>query len=240
MIVSSDGINNAFFNKARNYKSKGTDRGVVFVILRHHWGMTPQGRLKRSPSVCLTLEFPSYAISAFHAALINCWLTPAPHTAITVTFYLASQQQGQFNPFLPLQLPSSWSKLPSFFFKHSTVLRYTSFSDELADRSTSWASKNSETDSDMESRLSLEACWVRGIPICSPACRKKHIQTHEMFTVPCYDDTFKNRNRPEQTQTPSQDNTEFILQHVYPCQRASSHPFLISHSFLLTLMSGSA
>lgn len=36
--------------------------------------------------------------------------------------------------------------------------RYTSFSDELADRSTSWASKNSETDSDMESRLSLDAC----------------------------------------------------------------------------------
>lgn len=55
-----------------------------------------------------------------------------------------------------------------------TLLCYTSFSDELADRSTSWASKNSETDSDMESRLSLEACWVSGIPICSPACRRAH------------------------------------------------------------------
>lgn len=65
------------------------------------------------------------------------------------------------------------------------------------------------------------------------------MQTHETFTVPCYDDRLKNQNRPAQTQTPSEDNTEFILQRVYPCQRASSHPFLISN-FPLTLMSGSA
>lgn len=38
----------------------------------------------------------------------------------------------------------------------------TSFSDELAERSTSWASKNSETDSDMERRLSLATCCDRG------------------------------------------------------------------------------
>lgn len=51
----------------------------------------------------------------------------------------------------------------------------TSFSDELADRSTSWASKNSDTDSDMERRLSLATCCDRGrlTWICSPAYRKK-------------------------------------------------------------------
>lgn len=34
----------------------------------------------------------------------------------------------------------------------------TSFSDELADSSTSWASKNSDTDSDIDSLLSLDVC----------------------------------------------------------------------------------
>lgn len=38
----------------------------------------------------------------------------------------------------------------------------TSFSEELGDNRTSWASKNSDRESVMESRLSLESWWTRG------------------------------------------------------------------------------
>lgn len=71
-----------------------------------------------------------------------------------------------------------------------------------------------------------------------PAGKHKHRQ--EMFTVSCYDDRFRKQNTPEQTQTPKEDSRDFVLQHVYPCQRASFHPFLISNFFPLTLMSSSA
>lgn len=45
----------------------------------------------------------------------------------------------------------------------------------------------------MESRLSLEACWVRGIPICSSACRQTHANTeddsvYESGTIPNWSD----------------------------------------------------
>ena len=55
------------------------------------------------------------------------------------------------------------------------VVYMPSCSDELAERSTSWASKNSETDSDMERRLSLATCCDRGrlTWICSPAYRRE-------------------------------------------------------------------
>lgn len=59
-----------------------------------------------------------------------------------------------------------------------TPKNLTSFSDELAERSTSWASKNSETDSDMERRLSFATCCDRGrlTWICSPGYRReKHM-----------------------------------------------------------------
>lgn len=74
--------------------------------------------------------------------------------------------------------------LKSHFLQHKltvgagTPRNLTSFSEELAERSTSWASKNSETDSDMERRLSFATCCDRGrlTWICSPAYgREKHM-----------------------------------------------------------------
>lgn len=88
---------------------------------------------------------------------------------MAAAFYLTSwrpRRPGRCTPLPPLLCLSH----PEAVRLHPFSVR-TSFSEELADRSTSWASKNSETDSDMDSRLSLEACWVNGIPICSPACR---------------------------------------------------------------------
>lgn len=100
-------------------------------------------------------------------------------------FYLNSVVICRIAPHLPFTKILCITPLPppvhvlSSFSEAACLHCYTSFSDELADRSTSWASKNSETDSDMESRLSLEACWVRGIPICSSACRQTHANTED-------------------------------------------------------------
>lgn len=110
--------------------------------------------------LCLMLFFHLLALFYLNSVLINCRTAPdlQPFNWILCT-------RCSHNPSLLFNLKVVFSE---------AVRRLcdTSFSEELADRSTSWASKNSETDSDMESRLSLEACWVRGIPICSSACRQ--------------------------------------------------------------------
>lgn len=112
--------------------------------------------------------FHMLALFCINSVHINCRM--APHQPFNETLLC---MHCFHNP--PFLLFTS----ETCFVEAACLLCYTSFSDELADRSTSWASKNSETDSDMESRLSLEACWVRGIPICSSACRQTHANTED-------------------------------------------------------------
>ena len=193
-------------------------RSATVIVSKHLRSCT--SRLKCSPRVFKLKRGAQEGNSNLNGRHIHSRVD-ALKKHISVDVALVSQQQNKFSP--PLDLNSA----PHSSYSRLNCPRFTSFSDELADRSTSWASKNSETDSDMESRLSLEACWVRGIPICSTACR----QTHETFTVPWLWWQLRTKNSPDQTHTPSDDNTDFISQHVYPCQRASSHPLLICTFF---------
>jgi len=171
-------VQTALLNKDRIYKRNRRKRSVR--ILGHNWGMKPRGIEQTSSWVTQAFIWMCVICHLCFSCCSNCWLTAAPNIVIAVTFYLASQQRGCFNPFLPLRAAPYGLNWCSFWNTQRSQLSYTSFSDELADRSTSWASKNSETDSDMESRLSLEACWVRGIPICSPVCRKNTSNTRDV------------------------------------------------------------
>lgn len=53
---------------------------------------------------------------------------------------------------------------------------FTSFSEELADRSTSRASKNSDSDSEMDALLSLDTWWTRGWDSSVESCFWIYIQ----------------------------------------------------------------
>lgn len=121
-------------------------------------------RLESPPSSVALFDFPLCYLCPSHSSHES--LTNYSSTQPSAMLYLSSQLFDMFSPspfnLLPVVLLPSPSQRPTL----------TSFSDELADRSTSWASKNSDTDSDMDSLLSLDVCCVKGIPICSPACKK--------------------------------------------------------------------